>query len=525
MAELTQKEKAQRELARREIARREGGNSQPVRLPQTASAEMRTANPINQSMEAGLISIGREMKRLGQGAQRNFGDAETVRRVEADVRRENELFKPLQDKHPIATRVAPAIASMIAPGAATVKGAAAMGAAFGLFQPEGNPIQNAAVGATVGAATKFAGDEITSLAGGRLPKDKLSRRATKVNAGKTLEQRSKELGVELTPAAAGGSFGGQIAEDAGRTNAFTAGFFQEGAESNLDNLNNAILGRFGRKGKVISGGALKEIREEIGQRFDDVVSDLSNFKPTIRSSEALEAARKRLNDVDQARTRALFSEVEEVISRPEGIQPDKISTLLNSINERLGQAGRQGDVIDAKVLEDLSETILNGVEDSMTQVSRRHLRSARRDWRDYKIISGRNVVVDGDIQLGALRSHLLGKHTSKIFTEGGEKNNPIFETGRLFEQLGRDSSFVGRSGGSQTAGRQSGTLSSLATLPAAAPLAIAQNLPRSAGEAIGKTGSAASSVAARMAALEVMSRDRKQAKLDAINTALGLRNR
>lgn len=474
------------------------------RIP--ADELLTTSDPTAQSVEAGIISAGRSFKRAGQGIQRFLGGVDERRDIQREVQADNQRFEPIANEFPIAAAVGAAAPTFAIPGGQGAKGAAAIGGITGLLQPEGNPMVNAALGMGVGASTKALGDISTGLAGGRLPAS-TSRTAQKQNAGKTLDKRADELGIKLTPAQARGGFGAKIAEDATRANAFTADIFQDMAENNLDAINKAALKRFGKQGTAITGKVLEDIRTEIGETFEIVASAVREFKPTVRTTDLLRQVDDVIVDARSPQTTALYNDVLEVMTRPESVSTKAIPNLINRINGVRGAANAAGETVDAEALDLMEESVLAGLEDSLNKTARRHLRQARRQWRDYKILSGNNVVVDGDIQLGALRNQLKGKFTGKAFQEGRETNNELFEIARLFEQLERSSSFVGRQGGSQTAGRQ--LLQSAASLPIAAPLAIGQNAPKAIQDITGQLGSRLGSAAARIAAIKSTERNKK----------------
>jgi hypothetical protein len=163
-------------------------------------------DPTGGFAENALAGAGKFMTEIGHGAQDMFaevtGNEEMQKRVEASAAEHRRLDQPLMDTAGgmtgyIGAGVTTGLPAMAVPGVNTALGGAALGAAYGAFQPtigDESRMQNMAMGGAAGGAGQAIGN-----AAGRGLANRAAARTAPRTPRELLIQRALDAGIVLEP--------------------------------------------------------------------------------------------------------------------------------------------------------------------------------------------------------------------------------------------------------------------------------------------------------------------------------------
>lgn len=348
-------------------------------------------------------------------------------------------------------------------GARALLGAGAVeGALGGAGAAEGGLMERAkgaAIGGALGAGASAVTGTLGRFFGGRTGFEQGAIQAD--DFGRTAADRAQSLGIVLSA--------GEEAADASMKNTESllnrlaaTGWATRGRDqANQKAINKAVLDRFGFTGDRITGRVLGQIKDKANALYDDFANIVGRgtFSVTPGYRQAMGEAVQAWRLIDDNPTLAdnVQKRMQSIAKRVAGGRANgkTIKYALNELRNLAAEARKNPAKAAAADAYDAMQTALfEALDPGSNAQARAALDTARRYWRDMKLIDNASVLeaIKGDIKPSGLSSALdRSKFTREAFTRGVEPDNPIFEVGRLVRQIGDDAnSIVGKFRSSKT---------------------------------------------------------------------------
>lgn len=377
------------------------------------------------------------------------------------------------------------------PGAATVRGAAAIGGLAGLAAPSVSTTEtlgNAVLGGAGGAGGQMVGNRIAQLIGGRsaLPQPRstantnvtvgpssstsaatvsatpqISARTSQfvpvgddVSAGLTDGQRTamaagQRLGMRTTPGQASGSKVLQQLEAKLESQPASSGTFFDIKRNNARTLNRAVAAEMGEQADDISADVLDRAYTRMGGVFDSVADDVPRavdpdaFLARLAEVEAQNEGMLSESLLDNSLVRRYFTLAES--GQPTGAQ-------LNNLQSQLGKAAnskRMTDPAQAQALREVQNLILDDIGRGLTPEAEQAFREARRQYRTFAMVADKPNILNpatGTVSGPNLASTL--QRTDRTGYALGRTDSPMYDAARFsqaFKPLVGDSGTATRS--------------------------------------------------------------------------------
>ncbi len=375
------------------------------------------------------------------------------------------------------------------PGANTLTGAGAIGAASGLLQPSTSTKEtaiNALLGGAGGTAGQFVANKIGAVA---------RQAGSQTTQGqKSAAQAGQAQGMRLTPGKASGSAALQKFEAAAAANPMTSGGFDAIKETNQRALNKAAAQAIGEQADELSTPVLARAEQRIGAVFDAVADrtpvplDPQQVGPklqqVLRDSEGLIGGNGSLLD------NPLYQRFDEFVNGQGGATREQLRVL----SSKLGTAARNnmttpnGDRELGSALFALQEAAEDAIQASLSPAQQTAYQAARQQYRNLMTLTAKTNVTNpssGNVSGRGLATTLMQKDRGG-FTMG-RNSTPMYDAAR-FTQAFPD--IVGDSG---TATRSMGPTDYVLGLPGnvLSRLYLSRPVVAAAGAGAGAAGTAA----------------------------------
>lgn len=414
-----------------------------------------------QWLNRGLAGAGQALTNIGRGVGQSLGmvsrqDIEEARRLDAplDATTAGKVGN-------FAGNVAALAPTAMIPGANTVAGASAIGAATGLMQPStstGETVGNTLFGTLGGAAGQAAANKIGQVARGS---------TSQITQGQQqAAQAGKSIGMRLTPGKASGSAALQKAEMAMESNPLTSSGFDAIKEANQTALNRAAAKAIGESADELSTPVLARAERRIGSVFDSIKDKTPVPLDPVGVGGRLNAIKQESEGMlmgnSQLDMNGLWQRLDSFVNDQGGATREQ----LRNLSSNLGKAARNnmttpnGDRALGEALFSAQEVVEDAIQGTLNKTEKAAYAQAREQYRNLMNLTAKTNVVNpsnGNVAGRSLATTLMQKDRGG-FTMG--KNTTDLYKAARFVQAFPD--IVGNSG---TATRSMGPADYLTGLP------------------------------------------------------------
>jgi uncharacterized protein YecT (DUF1311 family) len=404
------------------------------------------AGPQENMGQAMLIAAGRGTDKLVQGVRQGYnwltGDQPALDKLAAAEAEKDALYKPLQDKFPMATGIAEFAPGLAIPGGATIKGAMAAASIPGLFS-YGSAEERLKRGAT---------DAVAGGVGSLLGKG-VARALKPAGVGAqtipdTVMQAAQRVGYKPTPAQITQNPGMQAFENYLLRSPGSSGAMQKVTAANQSALNRAGAKAMGEVADSLDEGVFAAAQGRIGGEFDRLGQitkpDLTGgFINVLAKVDADNAARGsfRNSKVDDLVTKALDLAAKNNL---DGVAYKEIRTELANQAE---SAFRSGDATVGQAYKQVVAALDDAAKGSLSKADQKAWDTARKEWGAFKTLTKSNIAEGGNVSAAraaaAVRSKGPGLRTGAATGELADiarlgeafKSVPNPTSGQLTQQM------------------------------------------------------------------------------------------
>lgn len=397
------------------------------------------------SVKAGIVSTGRELDKLWQGAKsgvyRMTGQDEALAQLMAEEASKDAVYRPLEQKHPIATTVGAVAPYMaVTPGAFASMPAAALrtiapkaAAKIGQSMVVDGALQGAILGQLrQGDETDAVGGATGGAIGGGL--GRLTQKVLSPNLGGNLsaQQRAaasagRELGGQLTPGQALGSRTLQRIEAGLESNPLTSFAMQGVKDTNQKAMNRAAAKAIGEVGDVVDATTFANAE----RRIDGIYKMVKT-----KNKVGLDHLSQPVSDImDEARTLTirpgaldedpLFSKAVDFITGG-GATQEQLATLSSQLGKRAKtmMTSAQGDRELGKALFMTKDALDDALEGALNGQTKKAFADARSQYRALMQLYPSGVVNEqtGNVS-GRMLANGLARGDRKGFRLGGNDSD------------------------------------------------------------------------------------------------------
>lgn len=442
-----------------------GFDLKTARPANTAAPAQKPYNPVDEmgSWQRALAGAGGGMMHVARGVGQLVGAYD-----QSDIDEASRLERPLNETTAgfagdLAGRIAATIPAVMIPGAATLPGAAVIGAGTGLLTTEGD-IGDRALGGTIGAAAGPLGLLVGRGVGSVLRSSGASLTAGQ-NAAKAAGDR---LGLRLTPGYASGSKPLQRMEAMFESNPVSSGGFDALKEGNQKALNRIAAKAIGEDSDELSAPVIGNAFDRIGKVYESVgtkqIAPLDSSAITGRLVNIIDDhAGTYASNADVA-SNPLFTKFSDFTDSGQATQEQ-----LSKLSSNLGKAVKNqftnpsGDRQMGSALAEVKELVDDALESSLTGNLAKEFGEARGQYRTLMQLTKNSNVVNpasGNVNGNALARVLQNKDVGGYLR--GKNTSDLYDAARFSQAFPR---IVGDSG---TATRSMGAADYLTALPARA---------------------------------------------------------
>lgn len=442
-------------------------------------------------LNRGLAGAGKAFYDVGQGVGQLTGQVSR-----ADVEDRRKLDAPLMETTAgklgnLAGNVALLAPTAAIPGANTLTGAGAIGAAAGLMQPSastGETIANVGLGGAGGMAGQAIASGIGKIA---------ARQGNMITQGQRASAAGGEaLGMRLTPGKASGSAVLQKMEAALESNPMTTGGFDAIKQTNQKALNRAAAKSIGESADELSTPILAQAEQRIGAVFNSIKDKTpvaldpntvpQKLNQLIQDTEGMIGGNASLAD------NPLIGRLDEFTFKGGATREQ-----LRNLSSKLGNAAKNnmttpnGDRELGRALFAAQDIVEDSIEGSLSATQKQAYSEARSQYRNLMNLTAKTNVVNpssGNVTGRSLATTLMQKDRGG-FTMG--RNDTDLYNAARFSQAFPD--IVGNSG---TATRSIGPADYLTGLPGNILSRMYLSAPVTAAA---RAGAGGAGIAARMA--------------------------
>jgi hypothetical protein len=418
-------------------------------------------------LDRGLAGMGKAFADLGRGAGQAVG-AVSRADVAESRKRDAALMNTTAGKvGNFAGNVAAIAPTALIPGANTVAGAGAIGAATGFLQPS-TSTQETLMNVGLGGAAGAGGQKVANMIGARLAQPVAPALTQGQQAAKAAGEK---LGMRLTPGKATGSRALQKVEAAFESNPITGRGFDVLRDNNQAVLNRAAAKSIGETADEVSTPVLDNALSRMESVFDSVADRTPVALDPITDGAKIAGIRQQaagmLNNNADLADNALFQMLDNVVNAQGGATREQ----LRAMSSNLGRAARNnmttpnGDRELGQALFQLQEVVEDAVQGSLNPAQQAAYAEARGQYRNLLNLTGRTNVINpgsGDVN-GRTLANNLSRRDRQGFVFG--RNNAQGAEADLYDAARFTQAFPELIGNSGTATRSLGPADWLASLP------------------------------------------------------------
>lgn len=386
-------------------------------LASSAATPAAPAGPEEGMGQSMLIAAGRGTDKLVQGVRQAYnwatGDQGTLDKMAADEKEKDALYKPLQDKFPVATGVAemaPAVTAGFLTGGSSVVGAAASAGLPSLLS-YGTPeerLTRAGTDAAFGGVGNVGGRTIARLM-------KPAGVGTEVAANATLDA-AKRVGYTPLPSQIAqspvlASFENYLLRSPG-----SSGAMQKVAAQNQTALNRAGAKAMGETADTLDEGVFSAAKGRLGDEFARL-SDVTkpklgdDFVNALAKMEGENAAR---GPFANKQISGLIDKGLDLAAKGD-ISGKAYKEIRTELASQAQAAFKSGDATAGQAFKSVVSALDDAAKSSLSEADKKAWDQARKEWGAFKTLTKGNVAEAGNVSAArtasAVRSQGSGLRT------------------------------------------------------------------------------------------------------------------
>jgi len=455
----------------------------------TPAEQARTALAEDQGIgKSMLIGAGRTFDRLGKGTQQLYYGATGDKKAQAELKTraedDDQMYKSLQNVHPVATAVGESLPAMAVPvgATATVLGTAAKiggAAAVQAGAEYGSASERAKRAALAGAGAVVGGVVVPKAVGAVVEGSKAALKGLAGNItpqALALAARAKELGIPVNAAQLGDSKFLKTLASSLEQMPFTGGAKSAAAQRTA--FTNAVGKTFGEDADKLTPEVYAAAKARLGTQFNELAArnnlDVTPALKTKLAGIAAEAEGTAADDTKRAVANIIGRTTEQAETKG-GAVPAQMSSVLGADGQPFVKVaasstpattklpGATYSSIDSELsniikaggekglyAKRMQEAIRNAMDDSISPADQALWTETRTQYKNLKAV--RNTVAkdmgNGDVPPSQLMNALTSTDAGKEAMAMG-KRGALGEIGQIGKQFVRDS--VPNSGTAQRA--------------------------------------------------------------------------
>jgi hypothetical protein len=443
------------------------GGPKPMRVDPSEGGGTLKVGPLDTGiktpewLERGLAGVGGAMVNTARGVGQLAG---VVSRD--DIKEARRLDAPLNATTAgtvgnVVGNLAMLAPTALIPGAATIKGASAIGGVTGLVQPSTSGLEavtNVGLGAVGGGLGQKVANTIGAVAG---------------RAGNATTQGQKDaaragasIGMRLTPGKASGSASLQKMEAALESNPITSAGFDAIKEGNQKAIARAAAKSIGETADELSTPVIARAEQRIGGVFQSVADKtpvpLDPVQVGGRLRQIAADADGMLNNNATLDANGLWRQLDSFVNDKGGASREQLRALSSNIGKKARQemTSPNGDRALGEALFAAQEVVEDSIVGTLSAAQKQAYQTAREQYRNLMTLTAKTNITNpssGAVSGRNLATELMRKDRAG-FTKGG--NNTDLYAAARFSQAFPD--IVGNSG---TATRSMGAMDYLTGLP------------------------------------------------------------
>lgn len=376
---------------------------------------------IGQSM---LIGAGRGTDKVVQGVRQAYNwltdDQKTLDSMAADEAEKDRLYRPLAQKHPIATGIgeaAPAVAAGMMTGGTSIGGAAAANAIPALlsYGSAEDRLKRAGTDAVMGAAGAKGGQALARVL-------KPAGVGTEL-APQAALQAAERIGYKPLPSQIANNPGMAAFENYLLRTPGSSGTMQKAVTANQTALNRAGAKAMGQTADSLDEGVFAAAQRGIGGEFDRLSAitrpDLTGgFLNTLAKIDSDNAARGAFASKEISK---LVDKGLDLASK-NNLDGKAYKEIRTALANEANAAFKAGDATTGQALKSIYTSLDDAAKASLSTADQKAWDTARKQWAAFKTLSKSNVAEAGNVSAARTAAAVRSK-------------NPNFRTGGMDGEL------------------------------------------------------------------------------------------
>lgn len=382
-----------------------------------AQAPQALQGPEENMGEAMLVAAGRGTDKVVQGVRQAYnwatGDQKTLDQMAANEAEKDALYKPLQEKFPVATGIgetAPALATFPVSGGASLLKAGASAALPSLlsYGSAEERLKRAGTDAAFGAAGALAGKGVSRL----LKPAGVGTEAV----GTTAEEAAKRIGYKPLPSQIANNPGMASFENYLLRTPGSSGTMQKAVTANQTALNRAGAKAMGETANTLDEGVFAGAKARIGGEFDRLGAitkpDLTGgFLNSLAKIDADNAARGSFASKE---VKSLVDKGLDLAAK-NNLDGKAYKEIRTELANQAQAAFKSGDATTGQALKTLYTSLDDAAKASLSPADQKAWDVARKEWQAFKTLTKSNVAEAGNVSAArtaaAVRSQGPGLRT------------------------------------------------------------------------------------------------------------------